>query len=173
MVRITVLFFAIVLGHQVHAVNLEAPFDSIDGGQLSLSDWQGQPVLVVNTASRCAFTKQYVALQDLYDAYRNRGLVVVAVPSNDFKQELGSNEEVKDFCEVQFGLDLPMTEITHVRGKDAHPFYRSLSEEHDFAPSWNFNKVLIGPDGEIVDTFGSRTRPMSPEITVAIESLLN
>ena len=173
MFRITALLVAIVLGHQVQAANLETPFDSIDGGTLSLSDWRGQPILVVNTASRCAFTRQYAALQDLYDAYRNRGLVVVAVPSNDFKQELGSNEDVKEFCEVQFGLDLPMTEITSVRGKAAHPFYRSLMQDHDFAPNWNFNKVLIGPDGEIVDTFGSRTRPMSPEITVAIESVLN
>jgi glutathione peroxidase len=147
-------------------------FASIDGGTLDLADWRGRPVLVVNTASRCAFTPQYDGLQALYDRYRGRGLVVLAVPSNDFRQELATEAEVAEFCELNFGLDLPMTEITHVRGRRAHPFYRWLAEAHGFTPGWNFNKVLIGPDGALVETFGSRVSPTAPALTGRIEALL-
>ena len=137
-----------------------------------MSDWAGRPVLVVNTASLCGFTPQYEALQTLYDRYRDAGLVVLAVPSNDFRQELGSAEEVKDFCELTFGLDLPMTDILSVRGRDAHPFYRWLSDEHGFEPRWNFYKVLIGPDGTPAGAWGSRTKPLSGAITDPIEAFL-
>ena len=147
-------------------------FPSIDGGTLRLSDWTGRPVLVVNTASRCAFTPQYDALQALYDRYRDRGLVVLAVPSDDFRQELASEQEVKAFCEVNFGLDLPMTEITSIRGPQAHPFYRWLADSHGFVPPWNFSKVLIGPDGRPVATFGPATRPDAPVLVRRIETLL-
>ncbi|MFN6951484.1 MAG: glutathione peroxidase [Albidovulum sp.] len=151
----------------------DAHFASIDGGRLSLKDWAGRPVLVVNTASLCGFTPQYEGLQKLYDAYRDRGLVVLAVPSDDFRQELGSNSEVKQFCELTYGLDLPMTEITHVRGAEAHPFYAWLREEKGFVPAWNFNKVLISGDGEVVATFGSTVGPLSRKLTGAIEALLD
>ncbi|SLN43511.1 Hydroperoxy fatty acid reductase gpx1 [Roseivivax jejudonensis] len=147
-------------------------FPSIDGGTIDSADWSGRPVLVVNTASRCAFTDQYAALQDLYDRYRDSGLVVLAVPSNDFRQELGSEAEVKEFCEMTFGLDLPMTTITSVRGDEAHPFYRWLAETEGFAPSWNFNKVLIDGTGRVAGTWGSTQRPLSSEITSRIEALL-
>jgi glutathione peroxidase len=147
-------------------------FDSIDGGQIDLAAWSGRPVLVVNTASQCAFTPQYDALQALYDRYRDRGLVVLAVPSDDFAQELDSAEAVKEFCEVNFDLDMPMTDITHVRGSDAHPFFRWLAEEEGFAPAWNFNKVLIGPGGEVVATWGSAVGPNSSRVTREIEALL-
>ncbi|WP_101068711.1 glutathione peroxidase [Roseovarius salinarum] len=147
-------------------------FDSIDGGTLSLSDWSGQPVLVVNTASRCGYTYQYDGLQALYDRYRDDGLVVLAVPSQDFRQELATDEKVKEFCEVNFGIDMPMTTITHVRGPDAHAFYQWLADTHGFAPRWNFNKVLLGPDGDMVETYGSAARPLSAAITDRIEALL-
>ena len=147
-------------------------FASIDGGTLSLEDWRGGPVLVVNTASRCGFTGQYAGLQDIYDRYRDRGLVVLAVPSDDFRQELGSAAEVKEFCEVNFDLDLPMTDITAVTGPQAHPFYKAVKAETGFEPRWNFNKVLIGPDGAVVETWGSATRPDSRAVTSRIEALL-
>lgn len=147
-------------------------FPSIDGGTLNTGDWAGQPVLVVNTASQCGFTGQYDGLQALYDTYRDQGLVVLAVPSDDFRQELGSAEEVKEFCELNFALDLPMTDITHVKGTKAHPFYRDVAEATGFTPRWNFNKVLIGPEGDVVGTWGSATKPQSAKITGAIEALL-
>lgn len=147
-------------------------FDSIDGGTLSLADWAGHPVLVANTASLCAFTPQYDGLQALYDRYRDDGLVVLAVPSDDFRQELGSEEEVRDFCAMTFGLDLPMTTITHVRGAAAHPFYAWVEDVAGFAPSWNFNKVLIGPSGEVLGTWGSTADPMGGAIRGAVEAAL-
>lgn len=147
-------------------------FASIDGGFLDLSDWAGNPVLVVNTASQCGFTGQYAGLQKLYDTYRDAGLVVFAVPSDDFNQELASAEEVKEFCELNYGLDMPMADITSVRGSDAHPFYQDVRAETGFTPRWNFNKILVGPDGTIVDTWGSKTKPMSRAITSAIENVL-
>ncbi|MBL3597693.1 glutathione peroxidase, partial [Rhodovulum sulfidophilum] len=111
-------------------------FPSIDGGEIDLAAFRGRPVLVVNTASQCGFTPQYDGLQALQDSYGPRGLVVLAVPSDDFNQELADETAVKDFCEVNFGLTLPMTEITHVKGAEAHPFYRWMDAEHDFSPSW-------------------------------------
>jgi glutathione peroxidase len=162
--RLVLGLMALVLALPAAALDLDAPFGNIDGGELRLSDWRGQPVLVVNTASRCGFTGQYDGLQALYDSYRDRGLVVLAVPSDDFRQELSSDAEVKEFCEVNFGLDIPMTQ--------AHPFYASLADETGFAPAWNFNKVLIGPDGEVAGTWGSVARPTSREITGRIEALL-
>jgi len=146
---------------------------SIDGGVLQMADWAGQPVLVVNTASRCAYTGQYEALQDLYDTYRDQGLVVLAVPSDDFRQELGSAEEVRHFCEMTFGIDLPMTDILAVRGDAAHQLYRHIRAEADFVPRWNFNKVLFGPDGTIEGTWGAQTAPTAPAIRQAIEAALD
>ncbi|WP_298841240.1 glutathione peroxidase [uncultured Roseobacter sp.] len=168
----TVLAFILSTGTALAGVGPHS-FASIDGGTLETADWAGQPVLVVNTASQCGFTGQYDGLQALYDRYRDEGLVVMAVPSDDFSQELDSAEEVKEFCELNFALDLPMADITRVKGRDAHPFYREVREETGFVPRWNFNKVLIGPDGAVVDTWGSRTKPLSREITGAIEALLD
>lgn len=147
-------------------------FDAIEGGKLSLDDWRGRPVLVVNTASRCGFTPQYDELQVLFDRYRERGLVVLAVPSDDFNQELASAADVKEFCAVNFNLTLPMTDITHVKGVEAHPFYAWVKSSTGFAPSWNFNKVLIAPDGSVAATFGSSVKPLAGQITGPIEAML-
>ncbi len=151
----------------------DAVFPSIDGGNIALGDFSGRPVLVVNTASQCGFTYQYAGLQALYDKYRDRGLVVLAVPSDDFNQELGSAAEVKEFCEINFNLTLPMTDMTHVRGSRAHAFYKDVKAQTGFTPRWNFNKVLIGPDGDVVETWGAITKPDSGVIPKAIEALLN
>lgn len=149
-----------------------ASFASIDGGTLSLVDWAGRPVLVANTASMCGFTPQYDGLQRLYDTYRDRGLVVLAVPSDDFAQELGSAAEVKAFCDVNFNLTLPMADITPVKGSAAHPFYAWVREQTGWQPNWNFNKVLIGADGRVLGTWGSGADPMGTEITGAVEAAL-
>lgn len=148
-------------------------FGNIDGGQHDSADWAGRPVLVVNTASLCGFTHQYADLQRLWDRYRDRGLIVLAVPSDDFRQELASDAEVKEFCTLNYDLTLPMTTITPVRGADAHPFYRWLARTNGFEPAWNFNKVLLAPDGTVAGTWGSGTKPMSRAITEKIEPLLN
>lgn len=145
---------------------------SIDGGEVGFADWAGRPVLVANTASLCGYTPQYAELQALQDAYEDRGLVVLAVPSDSFAQELGSEAEVQDFCEVNWGLDLPMTAITPVRGEAAHPFFAWLREQEGWEPAWNFNKVLVGGDGRVLGTWGSDASPTGPEIRRAVEAAL-
>lgn len=147
-------------------------FPNIDGGEIDLDDFKGRPVLVANTASLCAFTPQYENLQALYDTYKERGLVVLAVPSDDFNQELANAEKVKEFCSVNFGLDLPMTDVTHVRGSNAHPFYKDVQAKTGFSPRWNFNKVLLDGSGKVVATYGSGAKPMGRSIRDQIDAIL-
>lgn len=147
-------------------------FASIDGGEIALADYAGRPILVVNTASQCGFTAQYADLQKLHEKYGPRGLLVLAVPSDDFRQELDTAEAVQEFCETTFGLTLPMTDITRVTGPGAHPFYRWLDERYGIRPRWNFSKVLIGPDGAVAGDWGSFTKPLSGKITRPIEAML-
>ncbi|SLN46634.1 glutathione peroxidase [Roseisalinus antarcticus] len=153
------------------AVVPDAPFPSIDGGEISLAEFRGRPVLLVNTASLCAFTPQYEGLQAMWERYRDAGLVVLAVPSDDFRQELSSDAEVKDFCALTFGLDLPMTTISSVRGPQAHPVYRWLAGQ-GVVPGWNFHKVLIGRDGTVLGQWPASVRPMSAPVTRAVEAAL-
>ena len=171
--RLTISAMMICAAAPLWAAADAVTFSNIDGGTLSLDDWKGQPVLVVNTASMCGYTPQFTALQELYDTYRDRGLVVLAVPSDDFNQELGTAAEVKDFCEIQYGIDMPMTDITHVRGDQAHPFYKAVAAKAGFAPGWNFNKILLDGQGNVVGTWGSPVGPMSQAITDPVEALLN
>ncbi len=151
----------------------EFKFDEINGGKLSLTDFRGKAVLIVNTASRCGFTSQYAGLQKLYDRYREHGLVVIAVPSGDFRQELEKEDMVKQFCEINYGLTVPMTSITNVRGPEAHPFYKWVKREYGFAPAWNFNKILLDQKGLMVASFGSTARPMGRRIIRSIDKLIN
>ncbi len=148
-------------------------FAVIDGGQIDLGDYRGKPVLVVNTASLCGFAGQYDDLQTLHETYAARGLLVLAVPSDDFAQELASDAAVKEYCAVNFDLTLPMTAITPVTGVAAHPFYAMLRATYGFEPAWNFNKVLLGPDGRMVGSWGAGTNPTSGQMTRAIEALLD
>ena len=146
-------------------------FNSIDGGPLDLAAYRGGPVLVVNTASRCYFTSQYDALQALWDKYRDRGLTVVGIPSDSFKQELADNKAVKDFCEANFSIDFPMSTMVEVTGPKAHPFY-VWANAQGYAPKWNFYKLLLDGDGAIVASFGTFTDPDAPAVTAAIEAQL-
>lgn len=172
MLRLILTVLVTLCTATAQAEGIAGRFTSIDGGTIALENWRGQPILVVNTASRCAYTNQYDGLQALYDRYKSRGLVVLAVPSDDFRQELGSSDEVKEFCEMNFDLTLPMTQITPVRGGNAHPFFKAVEAGTGFVPRWNFNKILIGPDGQVVQTWGSGTRPNSRAITRRIEAFL-
>lgn len=149
----------------------ETRFQSIDGDPIPFSAFRGRPVLVVNTASRCGFTHQYDGLQAIWERYRDQGLVVLGVPSGDFNQELASEQEVKEFCEVNFGLDFPMTKIEKVRGPNAHPFYAWVADQAA-QPRWNFYKYLVGADGRLIDSYSSITGPESPALTRQIEAAL-
>jgi len=145
-------------------------FQLLEGDTLSLADREG-PVLVVNTASLCAFTPQYEGLQALHERYGAQGLLVLAVPSDDFRQELASDEEVKEFCSVNFDLTLPIATITPVRGPAAHPFFADIARDEGAAPRWNFTKYLVR-DGELIGHWPSSVRPDSRAITRAIDAAL-
>jgi glutathione peroxidase len=150
-------------------------FTTIDGDPLPLGTFRDQAVLVVNTASFCGLTPQYEGLQALYARYKDSGLQVLGVPSNDFgAQEPGTPEEIKGFCTTRFKVDFPLAGKETVVGAAAHPFYRWVVGQKgpDAAPRWNFHKVLIGRDGAIAGVFGSRTTPQAPELTEAIEAAL-
>jgi glutathione peroxidase len=150
----------------------DVSFTAITGEALPMVAWRGRPVLVVNTASRCGFTPQYADLQALHDRYAARGLVVLAVPSDDFNQELASDAAVAQFCRDELGVEVPLTRITPVRGPGAHPFYAWLREAHGHEPAWNFNKALIGPDGRLLGFWGASTRPVARSIVTRIEAAL-
>lgn len=149
-------------------------FTAIDGQPLPLSQYRGKAVLVVNTASQCGYTPQYADLQKLWTGYRERGLVVLGVPSNDFNQETGSAKDIKAFCEVNFEVDFPLTDKAKVTGAEAHPLYRWIAAQkgEDALPKWNFHKVLIGPDGNVAGVFATRVKPTAPEVIAAIETAL-
>lgn len=171
----SVLYAALVASPAIAAESAASAHDftftAIEGDPLAMSDYRGKAVLVVNTASRCGFTSQYEGLQALYDAYKDDGLVVLGVPSNDFRQELASSEEVKNFCEMTYGIDFPMTEIERVKGDGAHPMFRWIAKQGG-TPSWNFHKFLIDKDGQFVAHYGSSTRPDSDELVARIQETL-
>lgn len=168
--QLPVLFLAVLAATPLAAAE-GFRFASIDGGEIALDDWRGKPVLVVNTASLCGFAGQFDGLQDLHDRFGDRALIL-AVPSDDFNQELADEAAVKEYCAMTFDITLPMTEITHVRGAAAHPFYAWARKETGFVPGWNFNKVLIAPDGSIAATFGAPVQPGSAQIAGRIEAML-
>ena len=168
--KVIILFFSSIVP-AVTDIN-ETQFKSIDGGILDIREFKGKAVLLTNTASRCGFTNQYSELEKLHQAYKDKGLVVIAVPSNDFNQELSSNLKVKEFCNVNFGLTLPMTEVTSIRGKEAHPFYRRLKREYNFQPKWNFYKVLLDKKGNFRTSFNSFTKPNSPSLLKEVDEVL-
>ena len=141
---------------------------------IDLNNFKGKPVLIVNTASYCGFTKQYDDMQELWEKYRDRGLVVLGVPSNSFNQEKTKNNEVKEFCEVNFNINFPLTEITDVKGDNSHEIYKWAKENYgkSAVPKWNFYKILINRDGKIEETYSSFTKPTSQKIIKKIEKLL-
>lgn len=149
-------------------------FTSIEGEALPLERYRGRPLLVVNTASFCGFTGQYRELQALWERYRERGLVVLGVPSNDFNQEMDDNASIKEFCEVEFGVDFPMTERVSVRGPASHALFTHIRSRlgESAGPAWNFHKYLISGDGDVVASWPSRVAPADPAITSAIEEHL-
>ena len=138
----------------------------------SLCQYSGRVLLVVNTASFCGFTPQYEGLEKLHARYRDRGLVVLGFPSNDFAQEKGSNKEIADFCENTFGVKFPMFGKTAVRGADANPLFRELAVQTGRAPLCNFYKYLVGRDGKVVAAYSSMTKPEDPAFVKAVEQQL-
>ena len=148
--------------------------NSISGDIIDLNDFKGKPVLVVNTASYCGFTKQYDDMQELWERYKDKGLVVIGIPSNSFNQEKKNNADVKKFCDVNFNINFPLSVITKVKGENAHEIFKWAKENHGKSaePKWNFHKILINKEGKIEDTFASMTKPTSKKIIKTIEDIL-
>ncbi len=148
--------------------------NDISGEVINFKDYKNKVILIVNTASYCGFTKQYTDLQNLWEKYKTQGLIVLGIPSDSFNQEKKANKEVKEFCEVNFNISFPLSEITNVKGENAHPVFKWAKESfgNSAVPKWNFHKILINKNGQIIDTFASFTSPMSSKIIKKIEKSL-
>ena len=168
------IFFKSTSHAEYEKIFFDFKINSITGDVIDLNDFRGKPVLIVNTASYCGFTKQYNDMQNLWDKYKDKGLIVLGIPSNSFNQEKTNNDEVKEFCEVNFNINFPLTEITDVKGDNAHEIYKWAKDNYgkSAVPKWNFYKILINNEGKIEDTYASLTNPTSKKITKRIESLL-
>ena len=146
---------------------------TIDGKETSLADYKGKALLIVNTASECGYTPQYEGLEQLYRRYRDRGLVVLGFPANDFGgQEPGSNRQIADFCQVNYGVSFPLFAKSSVAGAGANPLFRDLASKTGKPPRWNFHKYLVDRDGATVVSFDTRTEPLDRKLTGEIERLL-
>ena len=148
--------------------------NSISGEIINFKEYKNKAVLVVNTASYCGFTKQYEGLQKLWEKYEQKGLIVLGIPSDSFNQEKKSNNDVKEFCEVNFDITFPLTTITDVKGENAHEIFKWAKKNYGKSaiPKWNFYKILINKDGKVEDTFSSLTKPTSQKIIQKIEKIL-
>ena len=146
-------------------------FDGLDGGSVRLAEHSGKPILIVNTASLCGYTPQYAGLQELWKRYRERGLLIIGVPSNDFGgQEPGGAPEIHKTAQGEYGVSFPLTAKVDVKGPSAHPFYKwAALEKPGESPRWNFHKYLIGHDGRIAAAFSTQTEPTDPKVIAAIE----
>ena len=178
MKKLLIIFFMFSFFNKVVAENSEVAYDysfnGIEGGQINLSDYKDKVIVVVNVASRCGYTPQYEGLQTLYNDYKNKDVIVIGVPTNNFKQEPGTNDQIKDFCETTFGISFPMTEKIDVIGSNSHPFYKWARKDFGMSaiPKWNFHKIVIGKNGKIEDTFASFTKPTSKKFIRLIEKLI-
>tara|TARA_A100001234_G_scaffold112396_1_gene98789 strand:- start:612 stop:1160 length:549 start_codon:yes stop_codon:yes gene_type:complete len=180
MKKVILLLFIIMFFFKNSATaNYEKKFydlsiESITGERINFKDYKNKAVLVVNTASYCGFTKQYDELQELWNLYKDKGLIVLGVPSNSFNQEKKNNADVKEFCEVNFNISFPITTITEVKGENAHEFFIWAKENHGKSaiPKWNFHKILINKKGKVEDTFASFTKPTSKKIINSIKNIL-
>jgi glutathione peroxidase len=171
---------ALPAGTQTGAASIyDFPAEDIDGRPVSLEQYRGKVLLIVNVASRCGFTYQYEGLEALYRQYAPGGLVVLGFPANDFlRQEPGSNQQIKEFCSLNYGVTFPMFSKIHVRGRGIHPLYRFLTEratDPRFAGriTWNFNKFLVGRDGTLLARFASKEEPESDKVRKAVEEALS
>lgn len=178
------LFLLVGIAFTVNADKLQQisiytiPVETIEGDTISLGEYEGKALLIVNVASKCGFTPQYEGLQNLYERYSEQGFAVLGFPANNFaSQEPGTDEEIQQFCTTNYGVSFPMFSKISVKGDDQHALYQYLTDKRtnpEFAGeiTWNFNKFLIGPDGQILNRFGSKVKPESEEITGAIEAIL-
>ncbi len=171
---IIMLFFKNSVSANYDKVFYDFQLNSISGEVIDLKEYKNKVILVVNTASYCGFTKQYDGLQMLWEKYKSKGLIVLGVPSDSFNQEKKTNKDVKEFCEVNFNVNFPLTEIIEVKGEKAHPIYKWAKKNYGNSaiPKWNFHKILINKEGKVQNTYSSLTKPMSNKIISEIDNIL-
>ena len=143
---------------------LNHQYTTLQGGKVNLCDYADRTILVVNTASKCGFTPQFAKLEEMYRKYKDRGLMVVGFPTNDFNQELATNKEIGEFCVLTYNVGFPMIEKSSVIGIAADPLFKQLSAATGQAPRWNFHKYVITPGAAQVYSFNTRVEPDAPEI---------
>ena len=173
-ITIIMFFFKNNVNANYDKIFYDFEIESITGETIDFNEYKNKVILIVNTASYCGFTKQYTDLQELWDKYRSRGLIVLGVPSNSFNQEKNKNSEVKEFCKVNFNINFPLSAITEVKGDNAHDLFKWAKNNHGKSaiPKWNFHKILINKEGKVEDTFTSFTNPMSKKLVGKIENIL-
>ena len=171
---IFMFFFKNLSAGNYEKVFYDFKIESISGEIIDFNKYKNKVVLIVNTASYCGFTKQYGELQELWDQYKSRGLIVFGVPSNSFNQEKKNDEDVKKFCEVNFNISFPLSTITEVKGRNAHELFKWAADNYGKSaiPKWNFHKILINKEGKVENTYSSFTKPLSNKIITKIESIL-
>ena len=178
------IFYLIIIFMIIFKYSSKADYDklfydmsikSIDGEYIDLNQYREKIILIVNVASNCGFTKQYEDLQNLWDKFRENGLIILGIPSNSFNQEKNNEKEIKKFCEINFNINFPMSSIFEVKGNNAHEIYKWANNNYGSSaiPKWNFHKILINKDGNVEDTFLPFTNPMSKKIVSKIENLLD
>ncbi len=175
--HVLALATVLALNSLVNAADLASiPLKDIDGKETSLKAYSGKVLLVVNVASKCGYTPQYAGLEKLYRKYKDKGLVVVGFPSNDFgSQEPGTDAEIKEFCSSKYDVSFPMFSKVHVKGTEQHPLYAALTGPESSAPGpvkWNFGKFLVGRDGKLIARYDSKTTPEDADLEKAIEAAL-
>ena len=173
-ITIIMIFFKSYASANYEKIFYDFKIESITGELIDFKDYKNNVILIVNTASYCGFTKQYNELQQLWDLYKSKGLIVLGVPSDSFNQEKNKNADIKEFCEVNFNINFPLTTITVVKGVNAHELFQWAKNNHgnSAVPKWNFHKLLINKEGKVEDTFSSFTKPMSKKIINKIEEIL-
>ena len=174
-----IVLSALVVAKPAADVNspLDFEMETINGETASLDSYKGKVVMIVNTASKCGLTPQYEGLQTLYETYKDQGFVILGFPANNFmNQEPGTDEEIKEFCTVNYGVTFPMFSKISVKGEDKHPLYQYLteSEKHEYGGEieWNFAKFIVGPDGQLVARFKPKTKPQNEQVIKAVETAL-
>ena len=175
-ILIMISFFGNKVTANYEKLAYDFQFKDLDGNPLSLSEYKGKIIIAVNVASQCGFTKQYEDMQNLWEKYQSKGIIMLGIPSNDFgEQEPGTSKEIKNFCEAKFGITFPITEKVSVKGDNAHPFFIWAKDNHgkSAVPKWNFHKIIIDKNGKVFMTFSSITNPSSKKFINTLEKLIN
>ena len=177
LIAIAIIFFSFfslsnVNTREIPGSAYDFTFVDIDGKNFPLSQFKGKPLLIFNSASKCGFTSQYTGIQKIHENYKNKGLIVIGVPSDNFHQEPGSEEDIKKFCMVNFNITFDLTKKNNVVGSEVHPFFEWLDKNYNAKPKWNFYKFVINKDGKLENHFSSMIVPSSAKLISALDKVI-